>query len=593
MRAALALCILPLAAEPSGEEIYKNRCSGCHEQASPRIPHRDSLRKMTSARILRSLDFGAMMTIAYTMNRAERQAVSQYLGQPGGNDAPRAEAYCKDRRAPLPARPRHSWNGWSPASDNARYQPDGGIGVADVSKLELKWAFVFDGDVNSFAQPSVIGNTLFTGSVSGAVYALHARTGCVHWYFQANGPVRTAIRIVDGAALFADQTGWVYSVDAATGTLRWKRRIEDHDATRLTGAPAVWKGVAYFPVASWEETRALSSAYPCCTFRGSVAAVRIADGGDVWKTYFVDEPKPTGITRAGTQRLGPSGAGVWSTPTLDEKRGLLYVTTGDNYSAPNTGTSDAVIALRLRDGKIEWVRQTFRGDVYNSACGPGLPNCPEEKGPDYDFGSSTILAGDLLLAGQKSGMVYALDPAAGGRIVWERRVGKGSLVGGVQWGMASDGKQVYAAVADTGMTRNTGARPDDLRRFLLDPKTGGGITALRIRDGEARWHKPGTPCEPPRAGCSPAQSAAVTAIPGVVFSGSMDGHMRAYASEDGKLLWDFDTVREFQGVNGPTGHGGSIDGPGAVVVNGMVYITSGYARFGGMSGNVLLAFAPR
>jgi polyvinyl alcohol dehydrogenase (cytochrome) len=271
------------------------------------------------------------------------------------------------------------------------------------------------------------------------------------------------------------------------------------------------------------------------------------------------------------------------------------VTTGDNYSSPATATSDAVVALELKTGKIVWSRQMLAKDAFNGGCGGRTANCPEENGPDFDFGSSAILtkAGDreLLLAGQKSGIVWALDPEHRGELVWQLRVGKGSTNGGVQWGMAADGQNVYAAVSDVARITRAGERDlSDLRDRDLDPKQGGGLTAIRIADGSKVWYAAPHACDPPKSGCSPAQPSAVTAIPGVVFSGSVDGHLRAFASEDGRLLWDFDTAREFDAVNGIKGHGGSIDGPGAVVVNGMVYVNSGYLRQGGMPGNMLLAF---
>jgi len=400
--------------------------------------------------------------------------------------------------------------------------------------------------------------------------------------------------------LFGDQTGWFYSVEAESGTLLWKKKIEEHDAARLTGAPVAYNGTVFVPVASWEETRSQDPAYACCTFRGSVVALRIRDGEQAWKSYLVPEPKPTGKTKRGTPRFGPSGVGVWAAPTLDAKRGVMYVATGDNYSSPATSLSDAILALEIATGRVVWSRQTTPGDAWNSSCRTDKENCPAEDGPDYDFGSSAILTQlpggrDVLLAGQKSGMVYALDPEKKGELLWLARIASpapnvGPSVG-VRWGMASDGQKVYAAVSASGRTRPTD--PLDTRRNILDPKQGGGLVALRIADGSTVWSAPHIVCAAGApSGCSPAQSAAVTGIAGVVFSGSMDGHVRGYNAEDGKIIWDFDTAREFWTVNGIKAKGGSIDGPGAAVAGGMVFISSGYSRFGGMPGNVLLAFAP-
>jgi polyvinyl alcohol dehydrogenase (cytochrome) len=357
----------------------------------------------------------------------------------------------------------------------------------------------------------------------------------------------------------------------------------------LTGAPLVDQDTAFIPVASWEETRSTNPDYPCCTFRGSVLAWRIKDGSEVWKTYMIAEK----AKQTSEHEWGPSGAAVWATPTLDSKRGVIYVTTGDNYSKAATPMSDAVLALEVSTGKIVWSKQTTPGDVWNTLCST-KGDCP---GPDYDYGSSAILeklddGRDVLLAGQKSGIVYALDPDHKGAILWQTRVGQGGTLGGVEWGMASDGRQVYAATSDLVRTQSTGADPLNLNPQIVDPKIGGGLTALRITTGEKVWFAPPIPCGPTaKPGCSPAQPQAVTAIPGVVFSGSIDGHLRAYSAEDGKVLWDFDTVREYQTVNGVRATGGSLNGPGAVVVGGMLYVNSGYARQGTIPGNVLLAFS--
>jgi polyvinyl alcohol dehydrogenase (cytochrome) len=317
----------------------------------------------------------------------------------------------------------------------------------------------------------------------------------------------------------------------------------------------------------------------------------------VWKTYTVDPPAKTGINSVGTPQFGPSGAGVWSSPTIDAKRDLMYITTGDNYSFPETTTSDAVMALELKTGHIAWLRQTFPKDVFTSACRNGGPNCPPNRGPDYDFGSSALLlrradGKEVLVAGQKSGIVFALDPDQKGAIVWQTRVGLGSTNGGVQWGMASDGQLVYAAVSDAAPEPGKIGTATPVGNVDFDQSKGGGLTALRIADGSKAWFAAPHPCDPPKPGCSPAQPSAVTAIPGVIFSAAMDGHIRAFAAEDGQLIWDFDTAKDFTTVNGVTAHGGSIDGAGPVVAGGMMYVNSGYPRTGGMPGNVLLAFGP-
>jgi polyvinyl alcohol dehydrogenase (cytochrome) len=594
---ALALlAAVPCTAAVSGEAVYQRRCAGCHDTGTERAPSRDALKQLTVARILRALDFGVMINIAYVLNREDREAVANYLGVQRPEEPVSAAAFCKDRTVAIGSSPSPAWPGWSVDAANTRYTTASGISLDQVGKLKLKWAYAFQGDVSAFGAPTVLGNTLFVGSAGGAVQALATDSGCVRWVYQASGPVRSALVAVPNGKThvleFTDLTGWAYGVEAESGRLIWKKKPEPHESTRLTGSAAVHDGVVFIPAASWEETRSSNPDYKCCTFRGSVTALRAKDGTEVWKTYTIREvPKPLekGADTIGT--WGPSGAGVWGSPTVDTKRGLLYITTGDNFSSPATDMSDAVLALEIKTGKIVWSKQVTPGDVFGGACQAGGKICP---GPDYDFGSSVIIeklpnGHDILLAGQKSGVVYALDPDRKGDLLWQTRVGKGGTNGGVQWGMASDGQKVYAAVSD--LVRK-GAPPGTIQVGLPPDSTkGGGLTALRVSTGEKVWYTPPPPCGP-NPKCSPAQPGAVTAIPGVVFSGSDDGHLRAFATEDGRLLWDFDTVRDYQGVNGIQGKGGSMDGAGPVITGGMIFVNSGYARNGGMAGNVLLAFAP-
>ncbi len=402
--------------------------------------------------------------------------------------------------------------------------------------------------------------------------------------FKADGPVRSAISIgpVGGkwAAYFGDQRAQAYAVDAATGTLLWKVRVDQHPAAMITGAPALYEGRLYVPDSSYEEVTGGGPKYECCKFRGGVSALDASTGKLIWKSYTIaEEPHPVRKNKQGIQLWGPSGAGVWSSPTIDAKRHAVYVTTGDSYSDPPAHTSDSFLAFDMDTGKLLWSRQLTEGDAYNLGCPTG-DNCPESKGPDFDFGCSPNLV-DLpngkraLVAGQKSGMVHAIDPDQQGEVLWSVRVGKGGALGGVQWGNATDGQNVYVAVSDHFATP--------------DPKQAGGMFALKLATGERVWSTPPPACDKPN--CSPAQSAAVTVIPGVVFSGALDGHLRAYSTADGRIIWDVDTAIEYQAVNGVKAKGGSLDGPGPVVVGGTLYVNSGYGMFFEMPGNVLLAFS--
>ncbi len=224
----------------------------------------------------------------------------------------------------------------------------------------------------------------------------------------------------------------------------------------ITGAPTLYSGVLYVPVSSMEEVTGSQPSYQCCTFRGSVVALDIATGRQIWKGYTIPEaPRPTKRNATGTQLYGPSGAGVWSAPTIDVQRQVLYVATGDNYSDPPSETSDAILAFELATGRLLWHRQVTANDAYITSCLVGdSTNCPESNGPDHDFGQSPILvtmrSGQrVLVAGQKSGVVHALDPDQEGKILWQTRVGKGGPLGGIMWGSAAR-RAVYRRIPGAG-----------------------------------------------------------------------------------------------------------------------------------------------
>ncbi|HEV2548362.1 MAG TPA: PQQ-binding-like beta-propeller repeat protein [Stellaceae bacterium] len=613
--AALILCLIPLGARGEGASavdgasVYRERCAQCHEGGVARAPDAASLKRMSPTAVKLALTGGSMRTQGESLSAAEIDAVSRFVGGAETTATSAAAATCAKTAPPAsdPFSTPH-WNGWGVDLTQHRFQPAAmaGLAAADVPKLKLKWAFGLGEVTRANAQPTVVGDRLFLGSVNGRVYALDAKSGCVLWVFAADGPVRSAITIgIDTrswTAYFGDQRANAYAVDALTGELRWKTHVEAHRAAMISGAPVLVDDTLYVPVSSLEEVIGANVTYSCCTFRGSIVALDARSGAQRWKTYTIaEEPQPVRKNEIGVELFGPSGAGVWNSPAVDRARAMLYLGTGDSYSDPPADTSDAILALRLENGALVWKQQMTPGDAFTVACGgsaPGKGNCPQAGGPDLDFGASPILVtlGNgkrALIAAQKSGVVHALDPE-NGAILWQRTIGRGGTLGGIQWGAAADERKVYVALSDIRIRRvsegTPGAQPGFGTTFLLDPRVGGGLYALSLETGEVVWHTPHPGCgETP--GCSPAQSAAVTAIPGVVFSGGLDGHLRAYDVGDGRIVWDVDTKGSYETVNGMTARGGSIDGPGPVVVGGMLYVSSGYAVFGGMPGNVLLAFS--
>jgi polyvinyl alcohol dehydrogenase (cytochrome) len=478
------------------------------------------------------------------------------------------------------------WNGWGAEASNARYQAQPGLAAADVPKLKLKWAFGFAGDMRAVGQPAVIGGRVFVGSYSGNVYSLDAATGCIYWSYDAGAIVRTGINVaqIKGArgagsqwiAYFGDGKGFAHAVDAQTGKGVWKVQMDQHPLARITGTPVFSNGRVYVPVASGEELGSSQTPkYQCCTFRGSLAALDAATGKVVWKTYTVSDPPKQYKTNAeGTPMFGPAGAGVWSAPTIDIKRKRIYVGTGNSYTGIEISTSDAILGFDLDTGTLLWSSQVTPHDNWVPGCPKGV-NCPENPGDDYDFGSSPVLrtvgGKEMLLAGNKSGIVYGLDPDKRGAAVWKTRIGQGTgLMGGVAWGMAADEQTVYAAVADINRADGTP-----------------GLYALSIGTGAKLWSTPA-----PQGAGNPAQAAAVSAMPGIAFSESFGGRLRAYSTKTGEIVWDFDAKRDFDTVNKVAAKGGSFNGAGPAISRGMVIATCGYGFAGGQPGNVLLAFSP-
>ena len=578
--------------DPASAQIYQDRCASCHENPQGRIPPRFLIARRSAEDVIQTLTSGAMKQQAAGLNPEQIRALAIYLTgkQPGAPIQANVDANkCSGGGSPINLN-GPQWNGWGRDFDNSRFQHKPGIKAEDVPRLRVKWAWAHPGPMAT-GQPTIIGDRLFVTTEVGQIFCLNAQTGCTYWSMNAGAAVRAAMSIgplpagsqAKYALYFGDEKSNVQALDAATGKLLWKTKIEEHLLSRITGSPVLYRDRIYVPVSSFEETAGRDAKYECCKFRGSVVALNAYTGKVLWKSFTVqDEPKPFKKNSSGTQMYGPAGGAIWSAPTLDLKRKLIYVGSGNSYTDAPTAHSDAIIAMDMETGKIKWSNQVTPKDNFLVGCRqPGVGNCPEEAGPDYDFGSSPILrtlanGKQMILAGQKSGVIYALDPDDNGKKVWEVKVGNGGALGGIEWGFAADGENVYVPVADVG---GAARKP--------------GITALKIASGEKIWNVPAPPakCGWGTTRCNNSQSAAATVIPGIVFSGTADGHLRAYAIKDGTVVWDFDTAGQpYDAINGMKAKGGTLDGGGPTIANGVLYTNSGYGRLIGQPGNVLLAF---
>jgi len=604
---ALAQSKSPLPTSP-GQERFNANCASCHvgPPVAARAPDLKSLMELTPETVLAAMTTGPMTVPAQKLGDAEKREIAEYLGgrpldDKHTGDAASMGGHCAANSAPGDPANGPSWNGWSASDGNTRFATaaEAGLSAADVPALKLKWAFGFPNGDTAYGQPSIVGGRAYIGSDIGYLYSLDAATGCVYWSFHAHAGVRTAPTVgpVGGAGAaksdvvyFGDMRANVYAVDAATGRQIWMQKLSDHYTSRITGSPTLYEGRLYVPISSTEEAFSASPSYPCCTFRGNVVALDAATGAHVWRTYVIPQaPQPTHKNSAGVQLMAPAGAAVWNSPTIDPKRRVLYVGTGDAFTEPAAKNSDAVVAIGLDTGKIAWSFQAVANDSWMVGCVP-VPseNCPKDLGVDWDFGSSPVLVTnsngrELLLATPKSGTVSALDPDGRGVVVWkiDLALKPAPNNGEIAFGGAADSKRAYVGLEDgrfVAIDLATGKLAWDVTLESLD-----NLGPPTI-NGENRT----------KAGLRFGQSAAATEVPGAVFTAGWDGFLRALSTDDGKLLWQFNTARPFQTVNGVDAKGGSMGGPGPVVAGGMVYMSSGYANVGGgMPGNVLLAFSAK
>lgn len=574
-----------------GAVVFEQHCASCHGNPSAAKPAPDilSLWKLTTEQLYAAMGKTPHDTLT-GVSDADWREVAFYLGRRRLDVAKLPDAKMMPNQCPanaafgdLSAKPM--WNGWGNDVSNARFQnaKAAGLTAAEVPNLKLKWAFGFPGAEEVYGQPTVVGGRVFLGVDTGAVYSLDAETGCVYWSYQSDAGVRTAISIgpVKGkgatkyGVYFGDIRANVYMLDAQTGKEIWKVKVEDHPVAKITGAPMLYEDRLYVPVSSQEERSAgWSTVYPCCTFRGSVVALDASTGKTIWKTYPVtDPPKPTTKNPNGVQQYGPNGGAVWNTPTIDAKNHALYIGTGDAYTKPVSKNTDAIMALDLKTGKVIWSVQDTEEDAWLSGCGGEIKsqNClpPSDIGPDYDFGASPILrtlpnGRRILVAGQKSGMVWGHDPDRDGTVVWKTQIVKKLALGMITFGGAADDQNAYFGL-------RTGA-----------------IAAVKMDTGEQKWSTPIAPSPGPGP---KGETAAVTAIPGAVFVGSWDGILRAFSSDDGHMLWEYNTVHDYDAVNKVPTKGGSMAAPGVTVVGGKVYVGSGYVFGAGTPGNALLVFS--
>ncbi|MEM7359334.1 MAG: PQQ-binding-like beta-propeller repeat protein [Pseudomonadota bacterium] len=584
--------------EHPGAKIYQERCANCHASGMARAPARNILELMSPNAMLFTLTDGIMQQQSQGLSAEQKQQIVEYLVGEVQTEKP-ALALCADDNKDFDFTQAPVASGWGIDAHNTRHVPASvtSINADNIGKLEVKWVFDYPLSARARSHPSIAGGAVHVGSQTGTVYALDQETGCVRWVYEAGAEVRTGITIPNWSAkpadkqraigYFSDVIANAHAVDLTTGELLWKVKVDEHPNATLTAQPVYFEGRIYQAVSSLEVVPAADPQYPCCSFRGAIAILDANDGSEVKKIHTIPEaPVEVAKNNVGVSILAPSGAPVWNSPTLDIDNRRLYFGTGENYSSPAEGNSDAIIALNIDKQEINWVQQTTARDAWNVACMEFIANktnCPEENGPDVDFGAPPILvtAGSdkpILVAGQKSGEVFGISPIDG-KLMWRNKIGRGGNQGGMHFGMAADGDTVYVPISDY----------TDASLSLEDARP--GIYAVNAHSGKLIWSHPAPNTCGDKADCDPGISAAVTSIDGAVLAGHMDGYLRAYSREKGEILWEVDTNAEFTSVAGRTASGGSFGGGTApIAYRDMLYANSGYGLYFHMPGNVLIAW---
>ena len=570
-------------------EIFNNNCVSCHSGGVPRAPHLTTFQVMSADYILSTLN-GVMSAQAEGLSSEEKIGISEYItGGKVSTSLPEPN-FCKSNNEPIVLVEENSYKEWGYDKENSRYTKSN-INSQNAKKLKLKWVFAYPAASRARSQPSISGNTIFVGGQNLYLYALDRQTGCVRWRTKVDGEIRSAPAIYfseKGNFLFAgDYEGNVYKINPYNGEKIWVKSLRYHPRVILTGSLRVDNDIIYVPLSSREWADGADPEYQCCSFRGGIMALDVAGGNELWTSYSIPlPPKGTGkFNNMGIEILAPSGVPVWNSPTFDTAKNLIYYGTGEAYSSPAAETSDSVIAINKLNGDIEWVYQAESGDAWNMGCFVEADaNCPEQDGPDWDFGASVVLANidgkSVLFAGRKSGHVYGLDPDNKGKPLWIKRIGKGGFAGGIHWGMATDNKSIFAAVADTNF----------INKFP-GPATP-GIYSLDGISGKLNWKfTPIDRCpENTKPACDIGISAALTATNDLVIGGGFDGWLYVLNKNTGELIWEFNTAVDFSAFTSLPSHGGSIESDGPVVIDNNIFINSGYQYGGRLGGNVLLNF---
>ncbi len=623
--ALLASCTTPaeqtetqavVAAAPAGphpgEAVYKKACASCHDNPdATKAPSRETLARMASGQITNALITGKMIAQATGLSSAQVSFVSDYLSEAAvvSDDWITAMQCPTNRRTPkLSAAPTVATFGFDQRNRRNLSYAQAGLKPADLANLELAWVVAFPDAVTMRSQAAIVGNSIFlpVGESKNRVFAFDISDKvkpCIQWVFTGERTIRTSAGYgvrKDGTPiiLVGDMGAMTIAIDARNGKKLWETHTGLFDGSVSTATPVLVGDRVIAPSSQYEIMMAAQDHHVCCKMHGGVSAVDAMTGKIIWQTGTMEDAKPIRDRGDGQMLWGPAGAPVWNSPSIDIKRNRLYVGTGEANSETAHKNTDALMSFDLTSGKILWSYQATADDVYNVGCGPkgGAKNCSKNTVyRDVDFGASTILATrpdgkDIVVAGQKSGTVWAMNPDDG-TVVWRRDIGTGGANGGIHWGIAVDETHVYAPISYPGRS---------IPGQDVDPNLKPGLYAVNLQDGSIDWKfevKPDCTDERkkfvPRCNGLFGLSGAPTVIGDHIVTGGLDGRVYVVERKTGKLVSQWDTAQKYQTVNGVEGNGASVDNASIIATNGLLIMNSGYGLFGQGAGNVMIAYKPK
>lgn len=485
------------------------------------------------------------------------------------------------------------------------------INSGNIGRLALDYTLAEPNVKERRGAPAVTEQTIYY-HLPGAVEAVDRVSGCRYFSTAVSGRVRSAsVTLYDDPVLkkrlFAVGTfdGFVHAFDAKTGAIVWSADVEEFgDQNMVTGGIQYHNGKLIVPVATKAViTAALTLA--CCESHGSVVALNSATGAKLWRFHGTDEADVLSSTRK-----APNGVSVWSTPLIDTARNQILFGTSQNLTQPVTEYADSIVAIDLNTGAVKWHYKAIEDDAYNATCDLDTPVVNFCDGPDHDWDVITPLltknsaGADVIIAGDKSGNVFSLNPASG-TLIWENRIGAGGKLGGIHWAMAVNSSHVFVGIADVTAAKSSvidSLLGTDIFGFtsiavpmIQVPNAMPGLYALDKDTGIVAWEFHDTHFADGVLVDS-IYSAGLTVTNDLLFAASLDGVVKAFRAADGEQLWSFDTAINVTDKYGRAGNGGTVESVGPVIAGNNMLLNSGYNTFGGTNefqsgpGNALFVF---